>query len=70
MAKIFSDLNLNGDVPVRVQPELGVWGPTRVPSVAARQRTRRKVIAAAISITLLVGYLFYFFYQALQGISG
>lgn len=67
MARVFSDLNLNGDVPVRVQPEVGDWGPERVVSVRKRQSMRIMVTTALLSIMAALGYLAYFFYRILQG---
>ncbi len=38
--KVFTDLDLNKDTPVRVQPEVGEWGPTEVQPTAQKKRTR------------------------------
>lgn len=67
MRRIFSDLNLNSDVPVRVQPRLGEWQPVRVPTTAQKKRVRITVLGAfAMTITgcFLLGNLFY---RALMG---
>ena len=38
--KIFSNLNLHGATPPRVQPALGEWGPLKVPSTKQKKRMR------------------------------
>lgn len=66
---IFSDLNLNGDTPVRVQPNLGEWAPVRVPTTAQKKRARYTVVFASVSVTVALFLLGDFFYKALMGIS-
>ena len=69
MRRLFSDLNLNGEVPVRVQPRLGEWGPVRVPSTAQKKALRIKVgvlFAAAVTACFVLGN---FLYKILMGIS-
>lgn len=65
--RIFTDLNLNGATPPRVQPKVGEWGPQMVPSTAAKKRTR---IWASLALLLAVAALFglgYYFYKVLTG---
>ncbi len=69
MRQLFSDLNLNGDSPVRVQPGIGEWGPVRVPSTAEKKMARITVTTVTISITVALWFLGRFFYRALMGIS-
>ena len=38
--RIFSNLNLNGSTPPRVQPAIGEWGPAQLPSTRAKKRMR------------------------------
>lgn len=52
MPRVFSNLNLNGRTPPRVQPSLGEWGPEKVPSTKTKKRMR--IFA---SIALFVGLL-------------
>ena len=62
---IFTDLNLNGRTPVRVQPKIGEWGPAGVPSTRAKKVGR---IIAPITFVLVLAALsglFYFFYTVL-----
>lgn len=62
---IFTDLNLNGRTPVRVQPKVGEWGPAGVPSTRAKKIGRILApIAFAVVLAALSG-LFYFFYRVL-----
>ena len=69
MPKIFSNLNLNGATPPRVQPRLGEWGPDQVPSTKQKKRMRIWVglalLGAMIAIFLL-GYV----YHAMTGSWG
>ena len=66
---IFSDLNLNGDTPVRVQPKLGEWSPLRVPTTAQKKRARLTVTFATLSVTVALFLLGDFFYKTLMGIT-
>lgn len=66
---IFSDLNLNGDTPVRVQPNLGEWSPLRVPTTAQKKRARFTVSFAAVGAAVALFVLGDFFYKTLMGIS-
>jgi len=50
---ILSRPNLNGRTPLRVQPEVGEWGPTQVTS--ARTRTRHRALAPLVFLTVLCG---------------
>jgi hypothetical protein len=62
---IFTDLNLNGRTPVRVQPRNGEWGPLGVPSTRAKKIQR--IIAPIAFVVVLAGLsaLFYYFYRIL-----
>ena len=61
--RIFSNLNLNGSTPPRVQPLLGEWGPSKVPTTKQKKRMRIWVglvlLAAMIAIFLLGWYVYY-----------
>lgn len=60
--RIFTNLNLNGNTPARVQPKVGEWGPQRVPTTAAKKRMRIWVslgFVAAVSLLVFVGYTFF-----------
>lgn len=61
---LFSNLNLNGRTPLRVQPKAGVWGPVGVPTTRAKKRMRIWVsIALAVALAAL-STAFYIFYRA------
>lgn len=63
--RIFSNLNLNGRSPARVQPKVGEWGPQLVPTTAAKMRMR---IWASLALVLGIAALFglgYYFYKAI-----
>jgi hypothetical protein len=61
--KIFSNLNLHGATPPRVQPSVGEWGPLKVPSTKQKKRMRVWVSLAffgsLIAIFLLGWYVYY-----------
>lgn len=69
MRRIFSDLNLNGDAPVRVQPKVGEWGPLRVPTTAQKKKVRIQVSLAFSAAVVALFLLGNFFYKLLMGIS-
>lgn len=61
---LFTDLNLNGDTPLRVRPKLGAWGPQRVPST--RRKKIQRVLAPIVFVLVLAGVvaLGYLFFRA------
>ncbi|MGL5405567.1 MAG: hypothetical protein ACRDAX_02065 [Propionibacteriaceae bacterium] len=68
MARGFSNLNLNGTTPIRVQPNVGEWGPQKVSS------TRRKwwgrtlaVIAFILAFSALLGWAIFIYFKYLKG---
>ncbi len=56
MVRIFSDLNLNGQAPLRAQPGLGEWGPLQVPST--RWKKWQRVLVPIVAVALAVGVFF------------
>lgn len=50
-SKLFSDPDLNGNVPLRVQPEVGEWGPLEVTS--ARTKSRRRALMPLAFLTVV-----------------
>lgn len=69
MRQIFSDLNLNGDTPVRVQPKLGEWGPARVPTTKQKKRVRLLVTVGFAAVVTALFLLGNYFYKILMGIT-
>jgi NhaP-type Na+/H+ or K+/H+ antiporter len=61
--RIFSNLNLHGGTPPRVQPTIGEWGPVKVPTTKQKKRMRIWVtlalLGALIAIFLLGWYVYY-----------
>jgi hypothetical protein len=61
--RIFSNLNLHGTTPSRVQPRLGEWGPEKVPTTRQKKRMRIWVglalFAGLLAIFLLGWYVYY-----------
>lgn len=70
LVKLFSNLNLNGATPVRVQPRLGEWGPDDVPSTRSKKRTRVVVAIAFPVAALCVFLLGWFVYYLMTGHLG
>lgn len=65
--RIFSNLNLNGRTPARLQPKVGEWGPQMVPTTAAKKRMR---IWAALALTIAMVAVYclgWFVYRQLTG---
>lgn len=64
MEGLNSNLNLNAGAPPRVQPRIGEWGPTQVPSTRQKKRMRWwAVLAFLATIAVLVGYGYYIYLQ-------
>ena len=68
--KVFSNLNLNGTTPPRVQPRLGEWGPELVPTTRAKRRMRIWVGLALLGGMLAIVALGWFVYHAMTGSWG
>lgn len=54
--RIFSDLNLNGQAPLRAQPKVGEWGPDRV--ISTRAKKWQRVLVPVVSLLLAIGLFF------------
>jgi hypothetical protein len=55
--RVFTDLDLNGPTPVRIQPQAGEWGPQRVMATARKRLTRWLwVVALVVMLALLFGF--------------
>ncbi|MHA6524902.1 hypothetical protein [Tessaracoccus sp. G1721] len=65
--RIFSDLNLNDNAPVRAQVGRGPWGPTGVPST--RMKKVQRLVAPFVVVAIAVGLFFLgrMFYLILTG---
>ncbi len=64
---MFSNLDLNGQTPVRAQPGRGVWGPLGVPST--RWRKFQRILVPVVTVGIAVGLFFLgrMFYLILTG---
>lgn len=67
MGRVFSDLNLNGDSPVRVRPVHGEWGPQVVRTTQQKKRQRIKVVVVFLVVLAVLIGLGYFWFKALMG---
>ncbi|PID50858.1 MAG: hypothetical protein CR980_01465 [Propionibacteriales bacterium] len=65
--RIFTDLNLNGDTPLRVRPGLGEWGPQKAVTTRKKKRARILAIVFFIVAFTVLSVAFYFFYRILNG---
>ncbi|MFC7624975.1 hypothetical protein [Microlunatus sp. GCM10028923] len=70
MPKIFSNLNLNGQAPPRVQPSVGEWGPEKVPSTKSKKRMRIWVSLALFGAMLACFLLGWYVYYVMTGDLG
>ncbi len=70
MPKIFSNLNLNGLTPPRVQPRLGEWGPEMLPSTKQKKRMRIWVGLVLLGTMIAIFGLGWYVYHALTGSWG
>lgn len=68
--RVFSNLNLNGATPPRVQPRLGEWGPELVPSTRQKRRMRIWVGLALLGGMLALFGLGWYVYHAMTGSWG
>ncbi len=68
--KIFSNLNLNGATPPRVQPKIGEWGPDQVPSTKQKRRMRIWVGLALLGTMIAIFLLGWYVYHAMTGSWG
>jgi hypothetical protein len=68
--KIFSNLNLHGPTPPRVQPSLGEWGPVKVPSTKQKRRMRIWVSLALFGSLLAIFLLGWYVYYLMTGSWG
>lgn len=68
--RIFSNLNLNGPTPVRVQPRLGELGPDQVPSTRSKKRMRIWVSLATFGFALAIFLLGWYVYYLMTGRIG
>ena len=60
--RIFTNLNLNGTTPLRVQPGVGEWGPSSVQPTRRKRLTRWMWIAAfvvVLTVMFILGYIAY-----------
>ncbi|MDR0837318.1 MAG: hypothetical protein LBM94_03765 [Propionibacteriaceae bacterium] len=64
---VFTDLNLDGDAPVRARPELGEWGPVAVDSTAVKKRHRIYAVAAFVIALGILAVSMTFWYRAVMG---
>lgn len=70
MPRIFSNLNLNGPTPVRVQPKLGELGPDLVPTTRSKKRMRIWASLATFGFALAIFLLGWYVYYLMTGRIG
>lgn len=65
--RVFSNLNLDGQAPLRAQPGRGEWGPTGVPTT--RWKKAQRIIVPILVVAIAVGLFFLgrMFYLILTG---
>ena len=67
MGFIFSDLDLDGDAPVRARPAVGDWGPVEVPSTAGKKRGRLIAVGLFIVAGAALLVASYLWFKAIHG---
>ena len=70
LLRIFSNLNLNGSTPPRVQPRLGEWGPDKVPGTKQKKRMRIWVGLVLLVAMFAIFLLGWYVYHAMTGSWG
>ncbi|QDP98810.1 hypothetical protein FOE78_14605 [Microlunatus elymi] len=68
--RTFSNLNLNGRTPPRVQPQIGEWGPEKVPTTKQKKRMRIYVGIALPVVMLAIFLLGWYVYYMMTGCYG
>jgi hypothetical protein len=68
--RLFSNLNLHGSTPPRVQPNLGEWGPEKVPSTRQKKRMRIWVSLALLGGLLVIFLFGWYVYYVMTGSWG
>jgi hypothetical protein len=68
--KIFSNLNLHGATPPRVQPSVGEWGPLKVQSTKQKKRMRIWVFLAFLGSLIAIFLLGWYVYYMMTGSWG
>ena len=59
---LFSDLDLDGQAPVRARPDVGEWGPREMAGTARKKRQRVWVgVAFVVAVALIVAVGAYWF---------
>jgi len=55
--RVFTDLDLNGNTPLRVQPQTGEWGPAAIMTTRRKRRTRWLwIVAFVVMVAVLFGF--------------
>lgn len=65
--RVFSNLNLDGQAPIRAQAGRGVWGPTGVPSTRRKKVQRIVIPIAVVAIAVALFFLGRMFFLMLTG---
>jgi hypothetical protein len=68
--RIFSNLNLHGGTPPRVQPTIGEWGPVKVPTTKQKRRMRIWVTLALLGALIAIFLLGWYVYYLMTGSMG
>ena len=65
--RVFSNLNLDGQAPLRAQPGRGVWGPSGVPTTRWKKFQRILVPIVVVALAVALFFLGRMFYLILTG---
>jgi hypothetical protein len=68
--RVFTDLDLHEDLPVRVRPKVGEWGGQLVPTSQGKKRIRVLVPILAVAAAAAVIGLGYYVFQIIAEAVG
>jgi len=66
MVRIFTNLSLHGNTPLRVQPGVGEWGPQGVMPTKRKRRTRWLWVVAFVAVAAILFYFGHEVYTAIM----
>ncbi|MCL2483289.1 MAG: hypothetical protein FWF43_07740 [Propionibacteriaceae bacterium] len=64
--RIFTNLKLHGDTPLRVQPGVGEWGPSQVMTTKRKRRVRWMWVIAFVLIATLLFFFGHYVYTIIM----
>jgi hypothetical protein len=70
MGQVFSDLDLDGDAPVRARPGVGEWGPQNVITTAQKKRQRIwAVLAFVVALCVIIAMGTFWYHELMTALA-